>query len=229
MRLARLGLLWLPPAGAGTRTVRPRGSGRRGAKPPPRSTQNNNPACHQPTRRTDVSCQSKGRSAGQLNPNSAPLPNHQQKMASAFQPQHLGFGQVQHYSSCPQEWNGSYSLRRQQAFIPPPVHGHPFSLPQGSPNPTGAHPHPALLPYPPSGPPILAPSCGSRPVLQPAFGLSHPGLLHQVSVGLAHRLLPSPTIPSQFKPLFPPHSYIASPAYASFSLSSTKPNQYAYI
>ncbi|KAJ8252069.1 hypothetical protein COCON_G00213810 [Conger conger] len=82
------------PCGGGNQNRSARGSGRRGAKPPPRSTQNNNPACHQPTRRTDVSCQSKGRSAGRLNPNSAPLPNHQQKMASAFQPQHLGFGQV---------------------------------------------------------------------------------------------------------------------------------------
>ncbi|KAJ8248948.1 hypothetical protein GJAV_G00229520 [Gymnothorax javanicus] len=221
---------------------------RRPGRPGPRTvmmpsmlTQNNNSisAGGELTANSDTLSQSKGRGAPRcLNPNSAPLLNCQQMMTSAFQQQHLGFGQVQPYGSCPQEWNGNYAPRRQHAYIPPPVHAHPFPLPHGSPTHTAPHPHPALLSYPPSGPlvtaapvaQILAPPCSSRSVLQPAYGLSHPGgLMHQVTVGITHRLLPSPTIQSQFKPLFPPQSYIASPAYAGFPLTSTKPNQYTYI
>ncbi|KAG7467913.1 hypothetical protein MATL_G00137240 [Megalops atlanticus] len=215
---------------------------------PPLRVHNNNSIANEQVANTvlDSSCQSKGRCApGRQNHHSTPLLNRQHKMTSAFQQQHLGFGQVQHYGSCHQEWNGNYSHRRQQAYIPPTVHGHTFTLPHGSPNHTTAHPphlgapQPALLSYPPSAPlvttapvaHILASPCSTRPVLQPAYGMSHPGgLVHQVTVGINHRLLPSPTIhQSQFKPLFPPHSYIASPAYAGFPLSPTKLSQYPYI
>jgi len=130
------------------------------------------------------------------------------------------------------------------------MHGHAFTLSHGSPNHTaGPHLHtqPALLSYPPAGPSLVAaapvahllasPGGVPRPVLQPAYGIAHPGGLvhhhhHQVTVGINPRLLPSPTLhhPGQFKPLpFPPHSYMASPAYASFPLSPTKINQYPYI
>ncbi|XP_061100602.1 homeodomain-interacting protein kinase 3 isoform X1 [Conger conger] len=208
---------------------------------PPMRVLNNNSIAdeHAANIALDSSCQSKGRCVpGRQNHHSAPLLNRQHTMTSAFQQQHLGFGQVQHYGSCHQEWNGNYSHRRQQAFIPPTVHGHSFTMPQGSPNHTTAHPHPhphhpALLPYPPSGPLVsaapvahlLAPPCTTRAVLQPAYGI-----VHQVTVGINPRLLPSPTVhQSQFKPLFPPHSYIASPAYAGFPLSPTKLSQYPYV
>uniref|UniRef100_A0A8C7I1L6 non-specific serine/threonine protein kinase n=1 Tax=Oncorhynchus kisutch TaxID=8019 RepID=A0A8C7I1L6_ONCKI len=152
---------------------------------------------------------------------------------------------LQHYGSCHQEWNGNYAHRRPQAYIPPTMHGHSFTLPHGSPNHTSGprhHPHGqhTLLSYPPPGPlvtaapvaHILASPGASRPVLQPAYSISHPGgIVHQVTVGINPRLLPSPTIhpQGQFKALFPPHPYMASPAYATFPLSPTKLNQYPYI
>ncbi|XP_023672680.1 homeodomain-interacting protein kinase 3a isoform X1 [Paramormyrops kingsleyae] len=217
---------------------------------PPMRVQNGNSMADEQMANTvlDTSCQSRGRCGlGRLNLHSTPLLNRQQKMTCAFQQQQqqaLGFGQVQHFGSCHQEWNGNYSHRRQQAYVPPSVPGHTFTLPHGSPNHTTAHPHlggpqPALLSYPPAAPlvtaapvtHILASPCTTRPVLQPPYSISHPGaILHQVTVGINPRLLPSPTIhQSQFKPLFPPHSYIASPAYAGFPLSPPKLSQYPYI
>uniref|UniRef100_A0A8C5DQK7 non-specific serine/threonine protein kinase n=1 Tax=Gouania willdenowi TaxID=441366 RepID=A0A8C5DQK7_GOUWI len=194
------------------------------------------------------SWQSKGRGIPGRHPHhSTPLLNRPpQKITPAFQQQQpIGFGQVQHFSSCHQEWNGNFAHRRPQAYIPPTMHGHPFTLSHSSPNHTthlGGHPHsqPTLLSYPPSGPLVpaapvahlLASPGASRPVLQPTYNLSHPaGIVHQVAVGINTRLLPSPTMhpQGQFKPLFPPHSYIASPAYGSFPLSPTKINQYPYM
>uniref|UniRef100_A0A4W6CBL2 non-specific serine/threonine protein kinase n=1 Tax=Lates calcarifer TaxID=8187 RepID=A0A4W6CBL2_LATCA len=201
----------------------------------------------------ESSCQSKGRGIpGRQHHHSTPLLNRPQKITPAFQPQQqqpIGFGQVQHFGSCHQEWNGNFAHRRPQAYIPPTMHGHTFTLSHSSPNHTtgphphlGGHPHsqPTLLSYPPSGPLVtaapvahlLASPGASRPVLQPTYSISHPaGIVHQVTVGINPRLLPSPTLhpQGQFKPLFPPHSYIASPAYASFPLSPTKINQYPYI
>ncbi|CAL8243453.1 unnamed protein product [Lota lota] len=207
----------------------------------------------------DPSCQSRGRGFTGRHPlHSAPLLNRPQKMPPAFQPQQqqaMGFGQVQHYGPCHQEWNGNYSHRRPQAYIPPTMHGHTFTVSHSSPNHnTGPHshphphmgghphPHPTLLSYPPSGPSLVtaapvahllaSPGGAPRPVLQPTYSITHPGgLVHQVTVGINPRLLPSPTLhhQGQFKPLFPPHSYIASPAYAGFPLSPTKINQYPYI
>ncbi|XP_048024437.1 homeodomain-interacting protein kinase 3 isoform X1 [Megalobrama amblycephala] len=221
---------------------------------PPMRVQNN-----APMGRTVIepSCPPKGRSGSNRQPPySTLLVNRQQKTAPAFPPlqpsqQQLSFGQVQHYGSSHQEWNGNYSHRRPQAFIPPTVHGHTFTLPHGSPTHTahppqshlGIHPHtqPTLLSYPPSGPLVTnapmahllaSPGSTRNHVFQPAYGLSHPAghLMHQVTVGL-NRFLPSPTLhpQGQFKPLFPPHSFIASPAYAGFPLSPTKLNQYPYI
>ncbi|XP_078405528.1 homeodomain-interacting protein kinase 3a isoform X1 [Cetorhinus maximus] len=201
----------------------------------------------------DTTCQSltKGRSApGRINQPSA-VGIRQQKSVSAFQQQHMNFGQVQHYGSMPQEWNGNYGHWRKQAFITPTIASHPFSLAHGSPNHTTAHGHltgnthlggqPAILSYPPSGPlgntapmaHLLASPCTSRPVMQPAaYSISHHnGLLHQIPIGLNPRLLPSPTIhQNQYKPIFHPHSYIAaSPVYTGFPLSPTKLSQYPYI
>lgn len=161
------------------------------------------------------------------------------------------YGQVQHFGSAPQEWNGNYAHRRQQAYIPASVASHAFSLPQGSPNPTTVHAHlsgsthlggqPAILPYPSSAPlstaapvaHLLASPCTSRPLLQhPTYNISHPsGIVHQVPVGINPRLLPSPTIhQTRYKPIFPPHSYIAaSPAYTGFPLSPTKLSQYPFM
>ncbi|CAL1603974.1 unnamed protein product [Knipowitschia caucasica] len=201
---------------------------------------------------TESSSRFKGRGIpGRHHHQSTPRLNRPQKITPSFQTQQqqpIGFGQVQHFGSC-QEWNGNFTHRRPQAFIPPTIHGHTFTLSHSSPSHAsaphphiGGHPHsqPTLLPYPPSAPLVtaapvahlLASAGASRPVLQSTFGLSHPaGIVHQVTVGLNPRLLPSPTLhaPGQFKPLFPPHSYIASPAYASFPLSPTKINQYPYI
>ncbi|XP_009072691.1 PREDICTED: homeodomain-interacting protein kinase 3 isoform X1 [Acanthisitta chloris] len=201
---------------------------------------------------TDASCQplKKGRSVlGRINQSSV-VGNRQQKLTSAFHQQHLNFSQVQHFGSGPQEWNGNYAPRRQQAYIPASVAGHTFSLPQGSPNHSTVHAHlsgsshlagqPAILPYASSAPlgtapvaHLLASPCASRPVLQhPTYSITHPaGLVHQVPVGINPRLLPSPTIPqTQYKPLFPPHSYIAaSPAYTGFPLSPTKLSQYPFM
>ncbi|XP_056135250.1 homeodomain-interacting protein kinase 3 isoform X2 [Lampris incognitus] len=224
---------------------------------PPMRVQNNNgnPAVSEALGNTVLEslCQSKGRGVHGRQPHhSTPLLNRSQKITPAFQPQQqqpIGFGQVQHYSSCHQEWNGNYVHRRPQAYIPPTMHGHTFTLSHSSPNHnTGPHPHlgghphsqHTLLSYPPSGPlvtaapvaHILASPGASRPVLQPTYSISHPaGIVHQVTVGINPRLLPSPTLhpQGQFKPLFPPHSYIASPAYTSFPLSPTKINQYPYI
>ncbi|KAK5873864.1 hypothetical protein PBY51_018866 [Eleginops maclovinus] len=225
---------------------------------PPMRVQNNNnnyPAVSETYGNTvlESSCQSKGRGhPGRQHHHSTPLLNRPQKIPPAFQPQQqqpIGFGQVQHFGSCHQEWNGNFAHRRPQAYIPPTMHGHTFTLSHSSPNHnTGPHPHlgghphtqPALLSYPPSGPLVtaapvahlLASPVASRPVLQPTYSISHPaGIVHQVTVGINPRLLPSPTLhhQGQFKPLFPPHSYIASPAYASFPLSPTKINQYPYM
>uniref|UniRef100_A0A8C8IP06 non-specific serine/threonine protein kinase n=1 Tax=Oncorhynchus tshawytscha TaxID=74940 RepID=A0A8C8IP06_ONCTS len=189
---------------------------------------NNNMDLHTDRTVFESSCQSKRRCApGRLNHHH---PRQQQKMTT-FQQQPLGFGQVQQYSSCHKEWNGNYGLhRRPHAYIPPTVHGHAFTPTHNS----GPHPQTTLLSYPPSAPVahLLASPCAQRPVLQPAFGISHPGsIVHQVTMGINHRLLPSPTIhhQGQFGPLFPPHSYIASPAYTGFPLSPTKLNQYPYL
>ncbi|NWQ72881.1 HIPK3 kinase, partial [Columbina picui] len=202
---------------------------------------------------TDGTCQplKKGRSVlGRIN-HSSVVGNRQQKLTSAFHQQHINFSQVQHLGSGPQEWNGNYAHRRQQAYIPAGVAGHAFSLPQGSPNPTAVHTHlpasthlggqPAILPYPSSAPlstaapvaHLLASPCTSRPLLQhPTYNISHPSaIVHQVPVGINPRLLPSPTIhQTQYKPIFPPHSYIAaSPAYTGFPLSPTKLSQYPFM
>ncbi|XP_036819494.1 homeodomain-interacting protein kinase 3 isoform X1 [Oncorhynchus mykiss] len=220
---------------------------------PPMRVQNNNPHPHiNETLGNTIleSFQFKGRGIPGRQPHhSIPLLNRPQKI-TAFQHQQqqpMGFGQLQHYGSCHQEWNGNYAHRRPQAYIPPTMHGHSFTLPHGSPNHTSGprhHPHPhgqhTLLSYPPPGPlvtaapvaHILASPGASRPVLQPAYSISHPGgIVHQVTVGINPRLLPSPTIhpQGQFKALFPPHPYMASPAYATFPLSPTKLNQYPYI
>uniref|UniRef100_A0A8C8EU15 non-specific serine/threonine protein kinase n=1 Tax=Oncorhynchus tshawytscha TaxID=74940 RepID=A0A8C8EU15_ONCTS len=200
--------------------------------PPMRVVQNNNNMDQHIDRTVyEISCQSKGRCApGRLNHHSTPLHPRQQQKMTAFQQQPLGFGQVQHYGSCNKEWNGNYGQhRRPHAYIPPTVHGHAFTLPHSSPtHNSGHHPQAALLSYPPSAPVahLLASPCAQRPVLQPTYGI-----VHQVTMGINHRLLPSPTIhhQGQYKPLFPPHSYIASPAYTGFPLSPTKLNQYPYI
>uniref|UniRef100_A0A8C3LN60 non-specific serine/threonine protein kinase n=1 Tax=Chrysolophus pictus TaxID=9089 RepID=A0A8C3LN60_CHRPC len=202
---------------------------------------------------TDATCQplKNGRSVLGRKTQSSAVGNRQQKLASAFHQQHLNFSQVQHFGSAPQEWNGNYAHRRQQAYIPASVASHAFSLPQGSPNPTTVHAHlsgsthlggqPAILPYPSSAPlstaapvaHLLASPCTSRPLLQhPTYSISHPsGIVHQVPVGINPRLLPSPTIhQTQYKPIFPPHSYIAaSPAYTGFPLSPTKLSQYPFM
>ncbi|XP_071074217.1 homeodomain-interacting protein kinase 3 isoform X10 [Dasypus novemcinctus] len=202
---------------------------------------------------TDSVCQPliKGRSApGKLNQPSV-MGNRQQKLTSAFQQQHLNFSQVQHFGSGPQEWNGNFGHRRQQAYIPTSVTSNPFTLSHGSPNHSAVHAHlagnthlggqPTLLPYPSSATlgsaapvaHLLASPCTSRPLLQhPTYNISHPsGIVHQVPVGINPRLLPSPTIhQTQYKPIFPPHSYIAaSPAYTGFPLSPTKLSQYPYM
>uniref|UniRef100_A0A8C1HKV9 non-specific serine/threonine protein kinase n=1 Tax=Cyprinus carpio carpio TaxID=630221 RepID=A0A8C1HKV9_CYPCA len=203
---------------------------------PPMRVLNNNHHPNNEQLTVESSCQSRGRCGpGRLSHLSTPTLPRQQKLSSSFQPQPPGFGQVQHYGSCHKEWNGNYRQpRRPQAFIPPTVHGPTFPLPHGSPTHLAGHPPPpALLSYPPSAPmahllPSPCPPPGSRPILQPAYSLVH----HQgISVGINHRLLPSPTLlpQGQFKALFPPHSYVASPVYAGFPLSPSKLSQYPYI
>uniref|UniRef100_A0A670HMN2 non-specific serine/threonine protein kinase n=1 Tax=Podarcis muralis TaxID=64176 RepID=A0A670HMN2_PODMU len=178
------------------------------------------------------------------------LGNRQRKLISAFHQQHSNLSQVQHFGSGSQEWNGNCGHWRQQAYIPANVASHAFSLQHGSPTHTSVHAHlagsthlggqPAILPYPSSAPlttaapvaHILASPCTSRPILQhPTYSISHHGgLVHQVPVGINPRLLPSPTIhQTQYKPIFPPHSYIASPAYTGFPLSPTKLSQYPFM
>ncbi|XP_036984207.2 homeodomain-interacting protein kinase 3 isoform X4 [Artibeus jamaicensis] len=203
---------------------------------------------------SDSICQPliKGRSApGRLHQPST-VGSRQQKPTSAFQQQHLTFShQVQHFGSGHQEWNGNFGHRRQHAYISAGVTSNPFTLSHGSPNHTAVHAHlagsthlggqPTLLPYPSSAAlssaapvaHLLASPCTSRPMLQhPTYNISHPsGIVHQVPVGINPRLLPSPTIhQTQYKPIFPPHSYIAaSPAYTGFPLSPTKLSQYPYM
>ncbi|KAL1007718.1 hypothetical protein UPYG_G00090660 [Umbra pygmaea] len=94
---------------------------------PPMRVQNNNTHANQMAGHTvlEPSCQVKGRiNAGQKPPHSTPLLNRPQKI-TAFQQQQtpMAFGQVQHYGSCHQEWNGNYTPRRPQAYIPPPCMG----------------------------------------------------------------------------------------------------------
>uniref|UniRef100_A0A3Q2DD55 non-specific serine/threonine protein kinase n=1 Tax=Cyprinodon variegatus TaxID=28743 RepID=A0A3Q2DD55_CYPVA len=211
---------------------------------PPMRVQNNNSEIT-----GNSLCHYKGRGIpGRQHHHSTPLLNRPQKITTVFKIS-SSLPQVQHFPSCHQEWNGNFANRRPQAYIPPTMHGHTFTLSHSSPNHvTGPHPHlgghphsqPTLLSYPSSGPLVtatpvahlLASPGASRPVLQPTYGISHPaGIVHQVAVSINPRLLPSPTLhpQSQFKPLFPPHSYIASPAYGSFPLSPTKLNQYPYI
>ncbi|XP_057266945.1 homeodomain-interacting protein kinase 3 isoform X2 [Pezoporus wallicus] len=202
---------------------------------------------------TDAPCQplKKGRSVlGRIN-HSSIVGNRQQKLASAFHQQQVNFSQVQHFGSGLQEWNGNYGHWRQQAYVPASVAGHAFSLPQGSPNHAAVHAplsggpqlggQPALLPYLSPAPlstaapvaHLLASPCTSRPLLQhPTYNITHPsGIIQQVPLGINPRLLPSPTIhQTQYKPVFPPHSYIAaSPAYTGFPLSPTKLSQYPFM
>ncbi|XP_003214750.2 homeodomain-interacting protein kinase 3 isoform X1 [Anolis carolinensis] len=176
--------------------------------------------------------------------------NRQRKLASAFHQQHSNLSQVQHFGGGTQEWNGNCGHWRQQTYIPANVASHAFSIQHGSPTHSSVHAHlagsthlggqPALLPYPSSAPlstaapvaHILASPCTSRPILQhPTYSISHHGgLVHQVPVGINPRLLPSPTIhQTHYKPIFPPHSYIASPAYTGFPLSPTKLSQYPFL
>ncbi|XP_069759109.1 homeodomain-interacting protein kinase 3a isoform X2 [Narcine bancroftii] len=222
---------------------------------PPMRVQNNNSISmtdfSQRVSNTVKRSGTKGSSApGRINQLSA-AGIRQQKCALAFQQQPMSFGQVQHYGSMPQEWNGNYGHRRQQAFLGPTIASHPFSLAHGSPNHSAAHGpmagtahlggQPTILSYPPSGPlgtsgpmaHLLASPGASRPVMQPAaYSISHhSGLLHQVPLGLTPRRLPSPVIhQNHYKPVFHPHSYIAaSPVYSGFPLSPTKLSQYPYI
>ncbi|XP_066494364.1 homeodomain-interacting protein kinase 3 isoform X2 [Tiliqua scincoides] len=178
------------------------------------------------------------------------LGNRQRKLMSAFHQQHSNLSQVQHYGSGSQEWNGNCGHWRQQTYIPTNVASHAFSLQHGSPTHTSVHAHlagsahlggqPAILSYPSSAPlstaapvaHILASPCTSRPLLQhPTYSISHhSGIVHHVPVGINPRLLPSPTIhQTQYKPIFPPHSYIASPAFTGFPLSPTKLSQYPFM
>ncbi|XP_053362151.1 homeodomain-interacting protein kinase 3a isoform X1 [Clarias gariepinus] len=202
--------------------------------PPLRVLNNNNNHQHHGNTVFESSCQLRGRCApGRLSLHTTPSLPRQHKITSAFQQQQpLGFGQVQHYSSCHNEWNGNYTQpRRPQAFIPPTVHGHIF--PHASPTHSAQAPPPAppaLLSYPPSAPVAhLLPS--PRPVLQPAYSLMPQGISMGINPGIDPRLLPSPTLhpPAAFKALFTPHSYVTSPAYTSFPLSPTKLPQYPYI
>ncbi|KAJ7344504.1 hypothetical protein JRQ81_000454 [Phrynocephalus forsythii] len=178
------------------------------------------------------------------------LGNRQRKLTSAFHQHHSNLSQVHPFGAGSQEWNGNCGHWRQQAYIPTNVAGHAFSFQHGSPTHSSVHAHlagsthlggqPAILPYPSSAPlstaapvaHILASPCTSRPILQhPTYSLSHhSGIVHQVPVGINPRLLPSPTIhQTQYKPIFPPHSYIASPAYTGFPLSPTKLSQYPFM
>ncbi|KAM9301472.1 homeodomain-interacting protein kinase 3 [Gastrophryne carolinensis] len=214
---------------------------------PPIRIENRRVGSHRVTNK-DAVCRPviKGRTGpGRKNHPTAPG-SQQQKLTSAFQQQQpLNFSQVHHFGSGHQEWNGNYGHRRQQAFITPTVASHPFTLPHGSPNHGAVHAHlggqPTILSYPPSAPlstaapvaHLLASPCTSRPILQhPAYSFSHhSGIIHQVAVGINPRLLPSPTMhQTQYKPIFPSHSYItASPAYTGFPMSPTKINQYPYM
>ncbi|XP_053091243.1 homeodomain-interacting protein kinase 3a isoform X3 [Pangasianodon hypophthalmus] len=203
--------------------------------PPLRVINNNNNQQQHGNTVFESSCQLRGRCApGRLSLHSTPSLPRQHKITSTFQQQQqpLGFGQVQHYSSCHNEWNGNYTQpRRPQAFIPPTVHGHTF--PHASPTHSAQAPPPAppaLLSYPPSAPVAhLLPS--PRPVLQPAYSLVPQGISMGINPGIDPHLLPSPTLhpPAAFKALFTPHSYVTSPAYTGFPLSPTKLPQYPYI
>ncbi|XP_075402038.1 homeodomain-interacting protein kinase 3 isoform X2 [Tenrec ecaudatus] len=201
---------------------------------------------------TDSPCRPfiKGRPAPGRPHQPSAVGSRQQQLTSAFQQQHLNFSQIQHFGSGHQEWNGNFGHRR-QAYIPTSVTSNPFTLSHGSPSHTAVHAHlagsahlggqPTLLPYPSSAAlgsaapvaHLLASPCTSRPMLQhPTYSISHPsGIVHQVPVGINPRLLPSPTIhQTPYKPIFPPHSYIAaSPAYTGFPLSPTKLSQYPYM
>uniref|UniRef100_A0A8C6WH31 non-specific serine/threonine protein kinase n=1 Tax=Neogobius melanostomus TaxID=47308 RepID=A0A8C6WH31_9GOBI len=137
--------------------------------PPMRIQNNNTSSISETSTNTELSSQSRGRGIpGRQHHHSTPLLNRPQKITPAFQTQQqqpIGFGQVQHFGSCHQEWNGNFPHRRPQAFIPPTIHGHTFTLSHSSPSHTtgphphiGAHPHsqPPLLSYPPSGPLVTA-------------------------------------------------------------------------
>ncbi|XP_041967391.1 homeodomain-interacting protein kinase 3a isoform X1 [Alosa sapidissima] len=120
----------------------------------------------------------------------------------------------------------------------PPPHSAPVPAPAPPPPPVQA---PTLLSYPHPPPPtsvatvahLLASPCPSRPaVLQPAYGLlqhPHPSLAVGLSPHHHHHHHHHHPAQGQFKPLFPPHSFMASPVYAGFPLSPTKLSQYPYI
>ncbi|XP_026991092.2 homeodomain-interacting protein kinase 3a isoform X1 [Tachysurus fulvidraco] len=195
--------------------------------PPLRVFNNNNNQQQHSNTVFEASCQLRGRCApGRMSLHTTPSLPRQHKITSAFQQQPpLGFGQVQHYSSCHKEWNGNYTQPcRPQAFIPPMVHGHTF--PHASPTHSTQAPPPAppaLLSYPPSAPVAhLLPS--PRPVLQPAYSLVPRG----ISMGINPGINPLHS-PAAFRALFTPHSYVTSPAYTGFPLSPTKMPQYPYI
>ncbi|KAF3832549.1 hypothetical protein F7725_026214 [Dissostichus mawsoni] len=125
---------------------------------------------------------------------------------------------------CPPETTGLYPPHHAWAHIhpvpqqPKPQYGAP-------PPPWGPPTHPAHLtvlpPVWPSGhgctrAHLLASPVASRPILQPTYSspTRQASCIRSLWESTPTAALPHLAPPGQFKPLFPPHSYIASPAYA---------------
>lgn len=146
----------------------------------------------------------------------------------------------QHMSS---ERSGGH--RRQQAYIAPtmaaqapysfhPHHHHHHSSPSHHPHHLPGQTH--LYAY--AAAPAALGSAGAVAHLVTSQGSARhaypPGLVHQVPVSVAHRVLSSPALhPAQYQAQFTHQTYIsASPAaavYTGYPLSPAKVNQYPYL
>ncbi|XP_061084956.1 homeodomain-interacting protein kinase 2-like isoform X1 [Conger conger] len=154
-----------------------------------------------------------------------------------FQQQPLNLSQAQQHIAA--ERNGA--PRRQQAYIAPTIaaqapysfhhhHHHHHS------SPSHQHLAPAHL-YAYAAPAALG-SAGAVAHLVTSQGSARhaypPGVVHQVPVSVAHRVLSSPALhPGQYQAQFTHQTYIsASPAsavYTGYPLSPAKVNQYPYL
>ncbi|XP_064175594.1 LOW QUALITY PROTEIN: homeodomain-interacting protein kinase 2-like [Anguilla rostrata] len=167
-----------------------------------------------------------------------------------FQQQPLNLSQAQQHMAS--ERGGGH--RRQQAYIAPTMAAQaPYSFHHGSPSHTAAaaaaaaaaavHQHLASAAHLPgqahlyayAAAPAALGSAGAVAHLVTSQGAARhaypPGVVHQVPVGVAHRVLSSPALhPAQYQAQFAHQTYIsASPAYAGYQLSPAKVNQYPYL
>ncbi|KAJ8245414.1 hypothetical protein GJAV_G00270480 [Gymnothorax javanicus] len=189
---------------------------------------------------------SNGMLSGNSHPSGGGAYRQQRSGPHPFQQQPLNLSQAQQHMA-PERAGGH---RRQQAYIAPTMAAQaPYSFHHhSSPSHTAVHQHLAAahLPAQPhlyayaAAPPAALGSAGAVAHLVTSQGSARhaypPGIVHQVPVSVAHRVLSSPAAalhPGQYQAQFTHQTYIsASPAsavYTGYPLSPAKVNQYPYL